>query len=153
MKRRPLGVTVIAAAYFCASSVYGALLFAWLFARNGLVSFVEDASPSASLGPALLLEIPGIVTVYFAIMATLCFCVGFSLWKLHRWSWFVTCGFAVLTFVLDAGLFAHMLRHLPLALLALGLLRFGFLVWILAYMSKTRVRAAFGLARRDVAAA
>jgi hypothetical protein len=146
-------VTVIAVAYFCGSAIYTSLLMAWMFGRNGLLAFIEDASPSATLGPALLEEIPGIATTYFVVMAGLCFAVGLSLWKLHRWSWFVTCFFAVLTFVLDAGLFAHMLRHLPIVFLALGILRFGFLVWILAYMSRTSVRAAFGLARRQTAAA
>src|SRR5438270_3776352 len=153
MRRRPIGVTVITVAYFCASAVYTSLLFAWMFGRNGRLAFIEDASPSATLGPALLEEIPGVVTAYFVVMASLCFAVGLSLWKLHRWSWFVTCGFAILTFALDAGLFTHMLRHLPIAFLALGILRFGFLVWILGYMSRTRVRAAFGLARREAAAA
>jgi len=147
VKRRPKGVSIIAAFYFLGSAGYTALLFAWLFARNAVVSFIENATPSASLGPALLLDIPGVVTAYFVVMAVFCCWVGIALWKLQRWAWFITYAFIVFSFFLDVGLFVHMFRHLPVSLLALGSLRFAFLLCVVAYLSRTRVRAAFGLAR------
>jgi hypothetical protein len=134
------------------SAGYWVLLFAWLFARGLVISFLEQATPSASLGPALLLEIPGVVTAYFIVMAGFCCWCGVALLKLHRWAWFATCAFAILSFVLDVTLFAHMFRHLHAPLVIAGILRFAFLIWIVAYLSRTRVRAAFGLARARMAA-
>lgn len=153
MKRRPLGVNMIAILYFLGSAVYTVLLFGWLFARASLISFIEEATPSASLGPALLLHVPGVVTAYFVVMAVLCCWIGIALQKLQRWSWFVSYGFAVFSFVLDVGLFAHMFRYLPVALAVLGLLRFALLAWIVAYLSRTSIRAAFGLAKAGAARA
>ena len=153
MKTRPGGITLIATLYLLGSAGYTALLLAWLLARAAVVSFIESATPSASLGPALLLSIPGVVTIYFIVMAGFCLWMGLALRRLQRWAWFVTCGFAVLTFVLDISLFIHMLRHLPAALLIAGLLRFVFLAWIVAYLNRPSVRAAFGLARARIAGA
>lgn len=147
MRRRPLGVTIIAVLYLLVSGGYTTLLLTWLFARGMVAAFIEQATPSASLGPALLLEIPGIVTSYFVVMAGFCCWIGIGLWKLQRWAWFVTCAFVVLSFMLDITLFVHMLRHLPVLLVVAGILRFAFLAWILAYFNRTSVRAAFGLAR------
>ncbi len=147
MRRRPLGVTVISWLYLLGSAGYTALLFAWLFARGSVASFIEQATPSASLGPTLLLTIPGVVTTYFVVMAALCCWIGMALRRLQRWAWFVTCAFVALSFVLDIALFVRMFRHLPAALVVAGIFRFVFLVWVLAYMNRTSVRAAFGLAR------
>lgn len=152
MRRRPTGVSIIAVLYLLGASGYAALLLSWLFARNSLISFIETATPSASLGPALLLDLPGVVTAYFIVMAGFCCWVGVALWKLQRWSWFVTCAFVVFSFVLDLSLFVHMFRHLPIMLLVLGILRFALLVGIVVYFNKAGVRAAFGLARARVAA-
>lgn len=152
MNRRPLGVSVIAFFYFLGAGGYTALLMAWLFARLSVIGFIESATPSAELGPTLLLDLPGIVTAYFVVMAVFCWWVGIALWKLQRWAWFVTCAFVVLSFVLDVSLFARMFHHLPPVLLVLGILRFCFLILILAYFSRTRVRNAFGLVRSNAAA-
>ena len=92
-------------------------------------------------------DVPGVVTAYFVVLAALCCWVGVALQKLQRWAWFVSYGVAVLSFVLDIGLFVHMLRHLPIALLVLGVLRFGLLAWMVGYLTRTSIRAAFGLAR------
>lgn len=151
MKRRPVGVCVIAFFYFLGAAGYTALLMAWLFARLSVIGFFESATPSAELGPTLLLDLPGIVTAYFIVMAVFCWWVGIALWKLQRWAWFVTCAFVVLSFALDVSLFARMSHHLPLLLLVLGILRFCFLILILAYFSRTRVRNAFGLIRSNAA--
>jgi len=153
VKRRPLGVNMIAILYFLGAAAYAVLLFGWLFARASLISFIEEATPSASLGPALLLDVPGIVTAYFVVMAVLCCWIGIALQKLQRWAWFVSYGFAVFSFVLDVGLFAHMFHYLPLTLAVLGLLRFALLAWIIAYLSRTSIRAAFGLSRAGTARA
>lgn len=152
MRRRPLGVTIIAMLYLLGSAGYTALLLTWLFARGIVVSFIEQATPSASLGPALLLEIPGIVTTYFVVMAIFCCWIGIGLWKLQRWAWFVTCAFVTLSFVLDITLFVHMFRHLPVVLVVVGLSRFAFLAWIVAYLNRISVRAAFGLTRAKTTA-
>ena len=152
MRRRPAGVSIIAFFYFLGAAGYAALLMAWLFARLSVIGFIENATPSAELGPTLLLDCPGIVTTYFVAMAVFCCWVGVALWKLQRWAWFVTCAFVVLSFVLDVSLFARMFRHLPPVLLVLGTLRFCFLILILAYFNRTRVRNAFGLARSNSAA-
>lgn len=152
MKRRPTGVSVIAVMYLIGAAGYTALLLFWLLARNSLISFVETATPSALLGPAVLLDVPGVVTTYFIVMAGFCCWVGIALWKLQRWSWFVTCAFVIFSFVLDVSLFAHMFRHLPIALVVLGILRFAFLVGVVVYFSKTGVRAAFGLTRAKAVA-
>jgi hypothetical protein len=128
VNRRPIGVSVIAVLYLLGSAGYTALLFTWLFARNAVVTFLENATPSASLGPALLLDIPGVVTAYFVVMAIFCCWVGIALRKLQRWAWFITYAFVVLSFCLDVGLFVHMFRHLPISLLVLGCLRFAFLL-------------------------
>ena len=152
MQRRPTGVSIIAVMYLIGGAGYTALLLFWLVGRNSLISFVETATPSALLGPAVLLDVPGVVTAYFGVMAGFCCWVGIALWKLQRWSWFVTCAFAIFSFVFDVSLFVHMFRHLPIALLFLGLLRFAFLVGIVLYFGKTGVRAAFGLTRAKAAA-
>ena len=152
MRRRPIGVTIIAVLYLLGAAGYASLLLLWLFASGFVVSFIETATPSASLGPALLLDLPGVVTAYFIVMAGFCCWVGVALWKLQRWSWFVTCAFVVFSFVLDVSLFAHMFRHLPIGLLVLGILRFAFLVGIVVYFNKPGVRAAFGLVRGRAAA-
>ena len=137
--------------YFIGAAGYLVLLLGWLFARAPLISFIEEATPSASLGPTLLLDVPGIVTAYFVAVAVLCCWVGIALQKLQRWAWFVSYALAVSSFVLDIGLFAHMLRHLPAALLVLGVLRFSLLAWMVGYLSRTSIRAAFGLARAAAA--
>ena len=151
MKRRPAGVSVISFFYFLGAAGYTALLMAWLFARLSVIGFIESATPSAELGPTLLLDFPGIVTAYFVVTAVFCCWVGIALWKLQRWAWFVTCAFVVLSFVLDVSLFARMFRHLPPVLLALVPLRFFFLILLLSYFSRTRVRNAFGLVRSNAA--
>ena len=153
MRRLPVGVSVIATLYFLGSAAYAVLLFGWLFARASLVSFIEEATPSASLAPALLLDVPGLVTSYFAVMAVLCCWIAIALHRLQRWAWFVSYGFAVFSFVLDIGLFAHMFHYLPMTLAVLGLLRFALLAWIVAYLSRTSIRAAFGLSRAGAARA
>ena len=153
MKRLPVGVNVISMLYFLGSASYGVLLFGWLFARASLISFIEEATPSASLGPALLLDVPGVVTTYFVVMAVLCCWIGIALQKLQRWAWFISYGFAVFSFLLDIGLFAHMFRYLPLTLAVLGLVRFTLLAWMIAYLSRSSIRAAFGLARAGAARA
>ena len=153
MKRLPVGVSVIATLYFIGSAVYTVLLIGWLFARASLISFIEEATPSASLAPTLLLDVPGIVTAYFIVMAVLCCWIGIALQKLQRWAWFVSYGFAVFSFVLDIGLFAHMFHYLPMTLAILGVLRFALLAWIVGYLSRTSIRAAFGLARVGAAQA
>jgi len=152
VKRRPRGVSIIAWLYLLGCAGYTLLLFTWLFARSAVVSFIEQATPSASLGPTLLLSIPGVVTAYFIVMAGFCCWIGIALLKLQRWSWFVTCGFVILSFVLDIGLFVQMFRHLPPAMVIAGLLRFAFLIFVVAYFNRTKVRAAFGLARLKQAA-
>ena len=152
MKRRPIGVSVIAFFYFLGAAGYTALLMAWLFARLSVIGFIENATPSAELGPTLLLDFPEIVTTYFVVMVVFCCWVGVALWKLQRWAWFVTCAFVVLSFVLDVSLFARMFRHLPPVLLVLGILRFCFLILILVYFNRTSVRNAFGLVRSNSAA-
>ncbi len=151
MKRRPAGISVIAFFYFLGAAGYTALLMTWLFARLSVIGFIENATPSAELGPTLLLDFPGVVTAYFIVMAIFCCWVGIALWKLQRWAWFVTCAFVVLSFVLDVSLFARMFRHLPPALVVLGTLRFCFLILILGYFSRTGVRSAFGLVRSSSA--
>jgi len=153
VKQRPLGVKMIAALYFLGSAGYTALLFGWLFARASLISLLEDATPSASLVPTLLLDVPGIVTTYFVVMALLCCWIGIALQRLQRWAWFASYGFAVFSFMLDVGLFAQMFRYLPVALAILGLLRFALLAWIIVYLSRTSIRAAFGLSRAGAARA
>lgn len=152
MRRRPTGVTIIAVLYLLGAAGYAWLLLCWLFARSLVISFIETATPSASLGPTLLLDMPGVVTAYFVVMTGFCCWVGVALWKLQRWSWFVTCAFAVFSFVLDVSLFAHMFHHLPVGLLVLGILRFAFLMGIVVYFNKPAVRAAFGLVRARAAA-
>ncbi len=152
MKRRPAGVSIIAFFYFVGAAGYSALLMTWLFSRLSLIGFIESATPSAELGPTLLLDFPGFVTTYFIVMAVFCCWVGIALWKLQRWAWFVTCAFVALSFVLDVSLFARMFRHLPAGLVLLGTLRFCFLILIVAYFSRTRVRKAFGLVRSNSAA-
>lgn len=152
MRRRPIGVSVIAFLYLLGAGGYAGLLLSWLFARTSLISFIETATPSASLGPAVLLDVPGVVTTYFVVMAGFCCWVGIALWKLQRWSWFVTCAFVIFSFVLDVSLFAHMFRHLPIILVVLGFLRFAFLVGVVLYFSRTGVRSAFGLTRAKSAA-
>jgi len=152
LRKRPVGVTIISVLYLLAAGTYTGLLLAWLFARGALISFIEQATPSASLGPTLLLSIPGIVTSYFVVMAAFCCWIGIALRKLQRWAWFVTCAFAVLSFVLDLALFVRMLNHLPLTLVVTGVLRFAFLLWIVGYLNKPSVRAAFGLVRIKTAA-
>jgi uncharacterized membrane protein (DUF2068 family) len=77
--------------------------------------------------------------------------VGIGLWKLQRWSWFVTCVFAIFSFIFDFGLLVHMLRHLPTLLAVVGVLRLVFLVLIVGYFSRTSIRAAFGLVRQRAA--
>ena len=151
MKRRPAGVSIIAFFYFLGAAGYAALLMAWLFARLSVIGFIESATPSAELGPTLLLDFPGLVTAYFIVMAVFCCWVGIALWKLQRWGWFVTCAFVVLSFVLDVSLFARMCRHVPTTLVILGILRFCFLILILVYFSRTGVRSAFGLVRTSSA--
>lgn len=153
MKQRPIGVNLIAVLYFLGSLAYTVVLFCWLFARAALISFIEEATPSASLGPTLLLDLPGVVTAYFVVMAVLCCWIAIALQKLQRWAWFVSYGFAVLSFAFDIGLFSHMFRYLPVALAVLGILRFALLAWIIAYLSRTSIRAAFGLARAGAARA
>lgn len=153
MKPRPTGVTIIALFYFLGSAGYTALLLAWLFARPAVIAFIEEATPSADLGPTLMLDFAGVVTAYFVVMSVFCCWVGIALWKLQRWAWFVTCAFIVLSFVLDVGLFAHMFRHLPPGLVTLGSLRLVFLLCIVGYLSRTRVRSAFGLTKSRVAKA
>ena len=153
MKRLPVGVNVISMLYFLGSASYCVLLFGWLFARASLISFIEEATPSASLGPALLLDVPGVVTTYFVVMAVLCCWIGIALQKLQRWAWFISYGFAVFSFLLDVGLFGHMFRYLPLTLAVLGLVRFALLAWMIAYLSRSSIRAAFGLARAGAARA
>ena len=153
MKRRPFGVTIIALIYFSAAAVNIGLLLAWIFARGTLLSLVESVTPSASLGPALVEELPGIVTTYFTVMTAFCCGVGWSLWKLHRWAWFVTCAFVILAFALDTGLFVQMLPHLSVFLVTVGILRFGLRIWILVYMSRRNTREGFGLVRRHATAA
>ena len=142
---------MIASLYFAGAAGYTALLMAWLFTRLSVIGFIESATPSAELGPTLLLDFPGIVTTYFVVMAVFCCWVGIALWKLQRWAWFVTCAFVVLSFVLDVSLFVRMFRHLPIVLVVLGALRLCFLILIVAYFSRTRVRNAFGLVRSDSA--
>lgn len=152
MRRRPLGVTIISTLYLLGSAGYTTLLLAWLFARGTVAAFIEQATPSADLGPTLLLSIPGIVTTYFVVMAVLCCWIGIALRKLQRWAWFVTCGFALLSFMLDIALFVRMFSYLPVTLVLLGIVRFVLLVGVVAYMSRTSVRAAFGLVRVRAAA-
>lgn len=153
MRQRPIGVNVIALLYFLGAAAYTILLFSWLFARATLISFIEEATPSASLGPTLLLDLPGVVAAYFVVMAILCCWIAIALQKLQRWAWFVSYAFAVFSFVLDIGLFAHMFHYLPVALAVLGVLRFGLLAWIIAYLSRTSIRAAFGLTKAGAARA
>jgi len=86
-------------------------------------------------------------------MALLCCWIGIALQRLQRWAWFASYGFAVFSFMLDVGLFAQMFRYLPVALAILGLLRFALLAWIIVYLSRTSIRAAFGLSRAGAARA
>lgn len=152
MRKRPLGVTILSVLYLLAAGTYTGLLLAWLFARGAVVSFMEEATPSATLGPTLLLSIPGVVTSYFVVMAALCCWIGIALRKLQRWAWFVACAFAVLSFVLDLALFVRMLNHLPVTLVVTGVSRFAFLLWVVGYLNRPSVRAAFGLMRIKTAA-
>lgn len=152
MKRRPLSVSAIAILFYLACAGYSALLFVWLFARGSAVAFIEGATPSASLAPALLLEIPLVVTCYFLALAAFCGALALGLWKLQRWSWFVTCGLAALWFVLSVGRLAHLFRHLSPNILALGLLRLGILLAIFAVLNRPAVRRAFFSARSTAAA-
>jgi hypothetical protein len=72
VKQPPVGVKLIAMLYFVGAAGYIVLLLAWLFARAPLISFIEEATPSATLGPTLLLDVPGVVTAYFVVLAALC---------------------------------------------------------------------------------
>jgi len=151
MKRRPVSVSAIAILFYLVCAGYSALLLAWLFARGSAVAFIEGATPSASLAPALLLEIPLVVTCYFLAMAASCGALALGLWKLQRWSWLVTCGLTALWFVLSVGRLTHLYRHLSPNMLALGLLRLGILLAIFAVLNRPPVRRTFFSARAQAA--
>jgi hypothetical protein len=143
MKRRPLGITFIAVLYFCGAAGYSVLFVAWIFSREVLVNWIEHLSPTESLGPTLLLQMPTAVSLYFLTMAVFCAVVGNGLRKLHRWSWIVTLIFLAATLIFDAALLVHIFGHLSPWLISLGLLRLAFLAALLAYLTAGTVRRAF----------
>ena len=143
MRRRPLGISFIAVLYFCGAAGYSALLLVWLFSRDLLVNGIERISPTESLGPTLLLQMPMAVSVYFLVMTTFCAVVGRGLWKVQRWSWAVTLLFLTLSLVFDASLLVHLFTHLSSWLISLALLRLLFLAALLAYLCAPGTRRAF----------
>jgi hypothetical protein len=151
--KRPLGITIIAVLYFLGAAGYAAMLLLWLFFRDTLINLVERISPTASLAPALLLEMAGVVTIYFLLMACFCAIAGNGVWKLQAWSWFVTIAFVCISLVFDATLLLRVLGHLPAGVLVLGVLRLLFLGGLVWYLSRPNIRAAFKLSRNRTTAA
>jgi hypothetical protein len=145
--KRPTGITIIAALYFVGAAGYAAMLLLWLVARDTLIGLVERISPTASLAPALLGEMAGVVTIYFLLMACFCATAGNGLWRLQAWSWFVTIGFVCISLVFDAILLVRIFGHIPSAVLVAGVLRLVFLGAVVWYLGKTKTRSAFGLTR------
>jgi hypothetical protein len=138
-----LGISFIAVLCFCGAAGYLALLLAWLFSRDLLVNGIERISPTESLGPTLLLQMPIAVSFYFALMAAFCAVVGIGLCKLQKWSWAVTLLFVAISLVFDASLLVHLFTHLSSWLISLALLRLLFLAALLAYLCAPGTRRAF----------
>jgi hypothetical protein len=151
MRRRPLGISLIAVLYFCGAAGYSALLLAWLFSRDLLVNGIERFSPTEFLGPTLLLQMPMTVSFYFMVMAGFCAVVGRGLWKLQRWSWVVTLLFVAMSLSFDGSLLVHLFTHLSPWLISVAILRLLFLVALLAYLWTPGTHRAFAR-RRETAA-
>lgn len=143
MRRRPFGITIIAALYFCGAAGYSAMLLTWIFSREAVVNWIERISPTESLGPILLLQMATTVSLYFLTMALFCGVVGNALWKLQKWSWIVTVIFLAFSFVFDISLLLHVRQHLSPWLMTLGMLRLAFLATLLGYLTTSSVRGAF----------
>lgn len=111
--KRPIGMTIIGVMYFLGAAGYSAMLLLWLFSRDTLINLVEKVSPTASLAPALLLQMAGVVSLYFLLMACFCGIAGNGIWRLQAWSWFVTIAFVCISLVFDATLLLRVRRHLP----------------------------------------
>jgi hypothetical protein len=139
--------------YFLGAAGYAAMLFLWIFFRDNLISLVERAWPTVSLTPALLLEMAGVVSLYFLLMACFCAIAGNGIWRLQAWSWFVTIAFVCVSLVFDATLLLRVLGHLPAGVLVLGVLRLLFLGGLVWYLGRPNTRAAFRLSRTGARAA
>jgi hypothetical protein len=151
--KRPAGITIIAVLYFLGAAGYAAMLLLWLFSRDTLINLVERVSPTASLAPALLLEMAGVVTIYFLLMACFCAIAGNGIWRLQAWAWFVTIAFACISLLFDATLLLRVFSHIPAGVLALGVLRLLFLGGLVWYLGRPTVRSAFKLSRTRAEAA
>src|SRR5258708_22730125 len=117
--KRPIGITIIAVTYFLGAAGYAAMLFLWIFFRDTLINLVERVSPTVSLASALLLEMAGVVSLYFLLMACFCAIAGNGIWRLQAWSWFVTIAFVFISLVFDATLLLRVIGHLPACVLVL----------------------------------
>src|SRR5271155_589990 len=86
VKRRPLGVTVLAVLAFLNVGTYGALIIMSIKYPDQLRSLLEGMTAGSGPGPTPLLQLGAFLPVYFLAMAIFTGFLGRGLWTLKNWS-------------------------------------------------------------------
>jgi len=132
-KERPLGVTILAAVCICGGPMFVLAGLVWLIVtRNILLFFVPFGAIPLVLGIVMGL-----------LWGSLLLVIGIGLLRVKnwsRWSLIVLLGYGLL----DGIARLYNIRSIRLPSAALVLLEPVLGVWVLRYLFKLRVRAAFG---------
>jgi hypothetical protein len=146
---RPTGVTIIAILYFLNAAVtilaglalLGIGSVAGLAAGGGKAGAPEGA---AAIGFLVGLGVVGAVICF--IFAALPLATGIGLWKLKNWGRVIAIVLGVIWACFQALGLLGSLMHFEIFSMMVGLIMLGLNVWIILYLMKPHVKAAFGAA-------
>lgn len=143
---RPTGVTVIAILYFLSAGLF-ILLALGLIAGGGLAGLAAGGASAEGMAGLGILAGAGVVGGVIALcMALIPGITGFGLWKLKNWGRIIAIIFAVLGALGQVGGVLMSLMAFEIFSLFFGLVMLGINVWIIMYLMKPHVKAAFGAA-------
>jgi hypothetical protein len=141
MRRRPLGITILAVLSFVTIALYGVLLAMSVAAPGALAALLKALSPGGS-GPEMQLQMGRALPFYYVFGLLLSIAIAVGLWKLQQWARIVV---LVMLGISAAGLFATAAGVFRggAGAIALWLLRLGLCALVRGYLFSGGVRAAF----------
>lgn len=140
--KRPWGVSLLAILFFVAVVSYSILTFLAIAAPETLRSVLIGLSPQGS-GPETLLNMGGLLMIYFLVMGVVAAVVGYGLWTLRNWARWIVIVITALSLLAAVAGTVQVLNNIELSTVLFGLVRIGLSALLLWYLWTSNVRVAF----------
>ena len=141
---RPTGVTVIAVLYFLSAACL-ALLGVLLIVGGGMAgAAMKDSGSTGGMALLATMGVAGAIACF--VMALIPGVVGWGMWSLKNWARIVALVLAGLGLLTNGLGLLGSLMHFEIITFTIGAIIVGLYVWVVIYLLKPHVKAAFGAA-------